>query len=125
VLLHQILFLNKDDLFQKKILNSDIKNFFPASYFLPIGSSYSMYSRITRVNQGTQKLDESTSGGVSRGSLTKPDVPKSAKFTSSTSFLVFTEDSALTPESVTTATDTEMLRVVMAAVEGQLLCGYL
>jgi guanine nucleotide-binding protein subunit alpha, other len=27
----QILFLNKDDLFQKKIQHSDIKNFFPVS----------------------------------------------------------------------------------------------
>lgn len=39
-------------------------------------------------------------------------------------FFLFPEDIALTRESVTTATDTEMLRVVMAAVEGQLLCGY-
>lgn len=124
MLLHQILFLNKDDLFQKKILNSDIKNFFPVSCFPPIGFSYSMFSRITMVKQGMQKLDEITSGDVSRGSLTKLDVPKSARSTSSTPFL-FPEDRALTPESVTTATDTEMLRVVMAAVEGQLPCGYL
>ena len=27
----QILFLNKNDLFEKKIANSDIKNFFPVS----------------------------------------------------------------------------------------------
>jgi hypothetical protein len=89
VLLHQILFLNKDDLFQKKILNSDIKNFFPVSCLPLIGFAYLIFSRIMRVKQGTQKLDETTSGDVSRGSLTKLDVPKSEKSTSSTHFSYF------------------------------------
>jgi guanine nucleotide-binding protein subunit alpha len=96
VSLHQILFLNKDDLFKKKIINSDIKNFFPVSYFPLTDCSYSMYFRTTRVNQGTQKLGENTSGDVSRGSLTKPGVLKNGKSISSTAFLLFTEDAALT-----------------------------
>lgn len=70
------------------------------------------------MKQGTQKLDEIISGDVSRDSLTKLDVPKNAKSTFSTHFLLFTQVATLTLESVTTATDTEMLRVVMAAVEG-------
>ncbi|KAG2139952.1 hypothetical protein BD769DRAFT_1384258 [Suillus cothurnatus] len=81
-----IFFLNMDDLFQMKTINSDIK----------------ISSWTTRVNQGMQKLDENTSGNTSCGSLTKLDVLKNEKSTS---------------KSVTTATDTEMLRVVMAAVE--------
>jgi hypothetical protein len=37
---NQILFLNKDDLFQKKILHSDIKTFFPVSDLSMTGSLY-------------------------------------------------------------------------------------
>lgn len=42
---HQILFLNKDDLFRKKILHSDIKNFFLVSHLSMTGLS------ILRLNQ--------------------------------------------------------------------------
>lgn len=37
-LLFKILFLNKNDLFERKIPTSDIKNFFPASSFPPASS---------------------------------------------------------------------------------------
>jgi hypothetical protein len=96
VSLHQIFFLNMDDLFQMKTINSDIKNFFLVSYFPVTDCSYSMYFRTMRVNQGMQKLDENTSGNASCGSLTKLDVLKNEKSTSSMNFFLFTEDAALT-----------------------------
>jgi len=78
-----------------------------------------------RVSQGIPKPDEIILSGASRAWLTKPDARKSAKFISST-FVPFSEHKPrnLIMESVTTATDTAMLRVVMAAVEGLSLYEY-
>ncbi|KAH7884114.1 guanine nucleotide-binding protein alpha-2 subunit [Phlebopus sp. FC_14] len=82
-----ILFLNKDDLFQKKILHSDIKNFFP-DYEGEVGDAKAgrdyFRKRFTRLAQKAGRSKERE---------------------------IYIH--------VTTATDTAMLRVVMAAVEGQ------
>ncbi|KAF9229787.1 guanine nucleotide binding protein, alpha subunit [Gyrodon lividus] len=81
-----ILFLNKDDLFQKKIPHSDIKNFFPDYEGEPgdakAGRDY-FRKRFTRLAQKAGRSKERE---------------------------IYIH--------VTTATDTAMLRVVMAAVEG-------
>lgn len=80
-----ILFLNKDDLFQKKILNSNIKNFFPdyegEAGDAKAGRDY-FRRRFTRLAHKAGRSKERE---------------------------IYIH--------VTTATDTEMLRVVMAAVE--------
>ncbi|KAG1908828.1 guanine nucleotide binding protein, alpha subunit [Suillus fuscotomentosus] len=84
-----ILFLNKDDLFQKKIVNSDIKNFFPdyegESGDAKAGRDY-FRRRFTRLAHKAGRSKERE---------------------------IYIH--------VTTATDTEMLRVVMAAVEGYIV----
>ena len=61
----QILFLNKNDLFEKKIEHSDIKTFFPvssrpSSAVPPLTSAFSAF-RIMMVNQGMLVVDENTS----------------------------------------------------------------
>jgi hypothetical protein len=66
-ILLQILFLNKNDLFQKKIADSNIKNFFPVS--LPDrGCSLAPYlflcGRITMANPGTSELVENILGNI-------------------------------------------------------------
>jgi len=84
-----ILFLNKDDLFRKKILHSDIKNFFPDYEGEPgdakAGRDY-FKRRFTRLAHKAGRSKERE---------------------------IYIH--------VTTATDTEMLRVVMAAVEDIIL----
>ncbi|KAH6903452.1 guanine nucleotide binding protein, alpha subunit [Coprinopsis sp. MPI-PUGE-AT-0042] len=81
-----ILFLNKDDLFQKKVLHSDIKNFFPDFDGEPgdvkAGRDY-FKKRFARLAQKAGRSKERE---------------------------IYIH--------ITTATDTAMLRVVMAAVEG-------
>lgn len=56
LLVHQILFLNKNDLFEKKITHSDIKNFFPVSHhmlYIAHGLDQSPhFRRITMENMG-------------------------------------------------------------------------
>ena len=61
----QILFLNKNDLFEKKIEHSDIKTFFPvssrsSSAVPPLTAAFSAF-RIMMVNQGMLVVDENTS----------------------------------------------------------------
>jgi hypothetical protein len=64
LLAHQILFLNKNDLFEKKITHSDIKNFFPVSHHVfnvAHGLDHSPhFRRITMENVGTYGLVEIT-----------------------------------------------------------------
>ncbi|KAJ6505748.1 heterotrimeric G protein alpha subunit 4 [Mycena vitilis] len=84
-----ILFLNKDDLFQKKIKTSDIKNFFPDFEGEPgnavQGRDY-FKKRFGRLAQKAGRAKERE---------------------------IYIH--------ITTATDTEMLRVIMAAVEGSIV----
>jgi hypothetical protein len=76
-----------------------------------------------RVSQGRPKPVETISKGVSRGWPTKPAVLRNGKYISST-LSPSSKIQPLTVVSVTTATDTAMLRVVMAAVEGSSLFEY-
>ncbi|KAI0344010.1 heterotrimeric G protein alpha subunit 4 [Trametopsis cervina] len=91
-----ILFLNKDDLFQKKIEHSDIKNFFPDFDGEPAdaraGRDYfrKRFARLAqKANQKEREIYIHPNGVLTH----------------------------FRPSSTTTATDTAMLRVVMAAVE--------
>ncbi|KAH7925703.1 guanine nucleotide binding protein, alpha subunit [Leucogyrophana mollusca] len=83
-----ILFLNKNDLFERKIANSDIKNFFPDFEGEP----------------GNAK--------VGREYFKKRFIKLAQKAGRSKEREIYVH--------ITTATDTAMLRVVMAAVEGEL-----
>lgn len=70
-------------------------------------------------SQGMQTVVETTSRGVLRGSPRKLAARKSGKYTFSSSFVLRnTNHQCSSWTSVTTATDTALLRVVMAAVEG-------
>jgi len=84
-----ILFLNKDDLFEKKIQHSDIKNFFPDYEGEPGDAKAGREYFRKRFSRLAQKAGRSTERQL----------------------YVHT----------TTATDTEMLRVVMAAVEDTII----
>lgn len=81
----QILFLNKDDLFQAKIRHSDIKTFFPvylqASKIL--SSLRFIRYRTSMENHKTQILAENTSRSALQGLRRKPAAQKNVKFTSS------------------------------------------
>jgi hypothetical protein len=82
----QILFLNKDDLFQAKIMHSDIKTFFPVYRQLPRSRHPSLRFiryRTLMANRKTQMPAENTSRSALQGSHTKLAARKSVKFTSS------------------------------------------
>ncbi|KAJ7242267.1 G-protein alpha subunit-domain-containing protein [Mycena rebaudengoi] len=126
-----ILFLNKDDLFQEKIKTSDIKNFFPseAGY---IGSHWVtlVYPWPTLVDEGIDFDGEAGSAHAGRDYFKKrfKQLAQKAGRTkerescgaTAASFLfifVHLKTTANASHSITTATDTELLRMTMAAVE--------
>lgn len=121
----QILFLNKNDLFEKKVMHSDIRNFFPVCA-LPIHVC-------GRVLSCPQDYDGPTADPTAGRDYFKKRFARLAQKANQkerevyiqcvvcscmhTSFRIpFVLMCSYT--STTTATDTEMLRVVMAAVEG-------
>jgi len=118
----QILFLNKNDLFEKKIQHSPIKNFFPVSLVQRLRYTRGQLTppaRISKVSQVTLEGDATTSSVGLPGWPRRP-TRKNGRSTYSQRYfhrvvlvLIFS--------SITTATDTAMLRVVMAAVEGEFL----
>jgi len=82
----QILFLNKDDLFKKKIVHSDIKNFFPVRRLIAImDGRCKPRSRTLTVNQVTPSLVGITLGGVLFDYRKKRDAQRSARYMYSTS----------------------------------------
>lgn len=117
----QILFLNKNDLFEKKVQHSPIKNFFPVSPAESICytwlSADHFSDRITKVSQVIPGQAAITSSVGLLDWLRKP-TQRNGRSTYSWC-LTFPIASVLTLSSITTATDTAMLRVVMAAVEGE------
>lgn len=125
----KILFLNKNDLFERKIPTSDIKNFFPVSTrtscWRTSTSRLINLFRTSKVSQGTFVPVAITSSDGSQNWLKKPVVRKSARYIYSKllSLLLFYRYIDMT-WSITTATDTAMLRVVMAAVEGTCIHHY-
>ena len=119
----QILFLNKNDLFEKKVQHSDIKNFFPVRVS-PASCTWQAFTRRYRTSTArlaTPRRVVNTSRSDSRGSRRRRTRRRGRSTSSTSSAPSCTGPGAAgtnAPGSVTTATDTAMLRVVMAAVEG-------
>lgn len=88
----QILFLNKNDLFERKIRTSDIKSFFPVSLF-PCGKSVSDTNRISiRISTANREIPRPvgiTLNDDSRSLHRKLAVLRTARFTSSKSRYIF------------------------------------
>ena len=85
----KILFLNKNDLFEEKIKNSHIKNFFPVGCysFLAQGSCHrATENRISRANHEMPSKGVITLRSGLLGSRRKPAVRRSGRFTYSKCF---------------------------------------
>ncbi|KAI6096931.1 guanine nucleotide-binding protein alpha-2 subunit [Pisolithus croceorrhizus] len=77
-----ILFLNKDDLFRKKVAHSDIKNFFPVRDFIIVtGTIRNGNCRTMKANPAMRRLAGITSRNVSFDFRKKQAAPKSGRYT--------------------------------------------
>ena len=128
----QILFLNKNDLFEKKVVNSDIKNFFPVSGVhllsprriradeLPLLQDYDGESNDAKA--GREYFKKRFARLAQKANAPEREIYIQYVHIFFVGLRMFpclrTSRTDCTCPSVTTATDTAMLRVVMAAVEG-------
>ena len=136
--LSQILFLNKNDLFEKRVPVSDIKNFFPVrryptKFFGPINLPLSCLSIVHKKDYDGEPGDIRAGRDYFKRRFAK--LAQKAGRSKEREIYIQCVPRLLHPAirrpsylcstashySITTATDTAMLRVVMAAVEGQLL----
>ena len=117
----QILFLNKNDLFERKVQHSPIKNFFPVSRAFVLNTPGDRLTFVVQDYDGEPGDSRAGRDYFKRrfARLAQKANAKEREIYIQLVSLILNNPAVLISLSITTATDTAMLRVVMAAVEGE------